>query len=149
MTDLVEVTNERPKAEGEYSPSVIRFYGQHCTTYSGRRIKLDIGVQNPGQHDLVLVYGYAYQGHCYTLPEPMLLALPRAGRRGPAEGCGFDGRLGYEMWRVDKLEESVMLHFSADTLDQLVLMRNLPGTRQPLSYAGKVQMLHRGGKLTD
>jgi len=102
---------------------------------------------DPAESDIALVYGYAYQGHCYTLPEPVFIVLPHGSQRPNNGGCGFGSD--YDMWIVEKLDTTVQMQLNADTFEQAILIRNLPGARQPMSYAGKAAMLHRGGKLTE
>ncbi len=152
MTDLVEVTSQRPLPDTQYSPSGLRLYGKRGSYYKGRDFDIKIRVEVDTLYELALIYGYAYQGHCYTLPEPAFIVLPVAARQqlgaNAPLGCGYDG-LGYDLWIVDKLTSTVMLQFAADTIEQLVLNRNLPGGRQPMSYAGKWQMLHRGGTMSE
>jgi hypothetical protein len=86
-----------------------------------------------------VIYGYAYEGHCYRLPKPQIMYLPEEARliKGGDCGCdcGFVPELGYAVWQIDKLERVVALDVRSDDLKTLVLDENLPGSRSPLAYA--------------
>src|SRR5262245_31740189 len=52
-----------------------------------------------------VIYGYAFEGHCYKLPKPTIMLLP-----GPAQpiepgtpDCGYSAEQGYSVWAIDKL----------------------------------------------
>ncbi|SDA81549.1 hypothetical protein [Sinorhizobium sp. NFACC03] len=86
-----------------------------------------------------VIYGYAYEGHCYKLPKPQIMCLserPTAIADGDCGcDCGFDAKFGYAVWSIDKLERAISLDIRADNLKTLVLDENLPGNRSPLAYA--------------
>ncbi|WP_065375980.1 hypothetical protein [Ensifer adhaerens] len=86
-----------------------------------------------------VIYGYAYEGHCYKLPKPQIMCLserPTAIAKGDCGcDCGFDPAFGYAVWSIDKLERAISLDIRADNLKTLVLDENLPGNRSPLAYA--------------
>jgi hypothetical protein len=91
-----------------------------------------------------VVFGYAYEGHCYRLPRPKIMLLPSWPYRIP-EGdcgcdCGYDSKLGYAVWRADKLDVVVALDVRSDDLKTLVLDENVPGKRSPLAYSQVVAM---------
>lgn len=102
--------------------------GQSLYKQFGQRMK-SIGV----------IYGYAYEGHCYRLPKPQIMFLPKeACTIGPDDcgcDCGYVPRLGYAVWQIDKLDVVVALDIRADDIKTLVLDANLPGNRSPLAYA--------------
>lgn len=149
MTDLVEVTQERPvPADLSYSPSRITLYGVPI-------FALELGVQGTivctpdpphPERTLALVYGFCYQGHCYSLPEPVIVLV--SGPGDEAKGCGWEDQ-GYFSWRVDKLDPTIQLQAQGDTFEQLILNRNLNTTKQPVAYSIAHRMAHRGGKLTE
>ncbi len=86
-----------------------------------------------------VIYGYAYEGHCYKLPKPQIMCLserPSKIAKGDCGcDCGFDPAFGYAVWSIDKLERAISLDIRADDLKTLVLDENLPGNRSPLAYA--------------
>ncbi|WP_455918941.1 hypothetical protein [Ensifer canadensis] len=86
-----------------------------------------------------VIYGYAYEGHCYKLPKPQIMCLserPTKIAKGDCGcDCGFDPKFGYAVWSIDKLERAISLDIRADDLKTLVLDENLPGNRSPLAYA--------------
>ncbi|WP_457584983.1 hypothetical protein [Ensifer canadensis] len=86
-----------------------------------------------------VIYGYAYEGHCYKLPKPQIMCLSKRPSK-IAKGdcgcdCGFDPKFGYAVWSIDKLDRAISLDIRADDLKTLVLDENLPGNRSPLAYA--------------
>jgi hypothetical protein len=95
-----------------------------------------------------LIYAYAYQAHCYYLPEPTLLTLPYLAPPVAAAGFGFDGTA-FQMWKVEKLDRAMQLEMTSDTFEELLLKRGLQGTKQPLSYASRASISHRGGSLSE
>jgi hypothetical protein len=165
MSDPVEVVSQKPQpVQGVYySPSSIVLYGvpvfadTFVVGYSNEQIDVltfALAGANPPPvpYIVALIYGYEYQGHCYSLPEPMHFAVPNAaGIMAPAVGCGYDGAapFNYMMWRVDKLERTVQLHLSNDTFEELVLRRAIAGARPPLSYRSTAILAHRGGQLVE
>jgi len=149
MTDLVEMATERPHPS-EYSVSGITLYGVLATAQvcGGLTVTVQAGASGETTpHQIVLAFGYAHRGHCYTFPEPCLFAVHPSVHAEEARGCGFGE--GYRMWQVDKLDRTIQIMTNSDTFDELVLQRSAGGPRQPLTYAAKMQMLHRGGRLTD
>ncbi|MDK1386923.1 hypothetical protein QN224_16050 [Sinorhizobium sp. 8-89] len=104
-----------------------------------------------------VIYGYAYEGHCYKLPKPQIMILPVSPHKIVAAKCkcerededeqehkhdcncgcecGYSAKLGYVVWSVDKLEQAVALDVRSDDLKTLVLDENMPGNRSPLAYA--------------
>jgi hypothetical protein len=113
-----------------------------------------------GNIELAIVYGYAYQGHCYRLERPSLF-LVDLGTRQDATGCGYgddyllntgaliSSVVRYSMWIVDKLDNTTKLEIQTDTFEQLLLQANLPTSKQPSSYNIAFTMGHRSGKLTE
>jgi hypothetical protein len=161
MSDLYEVTDQRPDPQGIgalYSGARITVYGTLSvgSIVDGIGVAVqpvDLAAAQPQPLDLVLVYGYAYQGHCYSLPEPVFMVIDAARREAPgaaanARGCGYLAADGYSMWHVDKLDRTVQIQIAGDFFEQLILPKNLPGgAQQPMSYHGKNVIHHRGGKL--
>ncbi|OAP38619.1 hypothetical protein AU381_23685 [Sinorhizobium glycinis] len=82
-----------------------------------------------------VIYGYAYEGHCYKLPKPQIMCLSERPTPVAKGDCGFDPSFGYAVWSIDKLERAIVLDIRADDLKTLVLDENLPGNRSPLAYA--------------
>jgi hypothetical protein len=101
---------------------------------------------------MAMVYGYAFEGHCYRLEKPKILAFFHHGDEEEARGCGFEvGKPPnvYKMWRVRKKTDMMEMPISVGDAEQLLLEANNPGRRAPNTYSANMQMAHRGGRLTD
>lgn len=98
-----------------------------------------------------IVFGYAYEGHCYDMPKPKIMLLPDLPRVIPIDDCGYDLKAGddYRLWITDKLDECVEIDVSQGFVEQLVLEANLPGKRSPTMYGGRMMMGHRSGRLNE
>jgi hypothetical protein len=157
MNGLVEVTAQRPLPKSAYSASEITLYGVPLV---GGPINMGdilrawftVGISNvgpsPKNYGPALIYGYAYQGHCYSMPEPVIVAVDRTpGAELPASGCGYGGN--FLMWTVDQKELSIHLQITNDSYENLILKKNLPGPKQPGSYNAMMTIGHRGGRLVD
>jgi hypothetical protein len=148
-----------------YSPSEITLYGtlldyvDACIGSQVSLVETNVGVVAAGLVTFrpALIYAFAYQGHCYYLPEPVILIVEGGG--DPAEGFDFEvmnyqnnpptNDTPYLMWRVDKLDRTLQLETTTDTYEELILKRALAGAKQPISYASRAQISHRGGKLSE
>ena len=100
---------------------------------------------SPKKMVIAVVYGYAFEGHCYRFDKPKLLIFNRS-FEGPAEGCGFGN--GYTMWKISSKKYMVELSMSIDLAETLVLEANKPGNRAPNTYGNDMQLAHRGGRLS-
>lgn len=146
MTHLFEVTEERPiPSPVTYNPSRIVLYGVRLV-----RLQLEgesvVCLPLNSARTLALIYGFCYQGHCYSLPEPVIVLV-----KGPgvaAQGCGWNSAH-YKSWEVDKRDPTIQLQAQSDTFEELILNRNLNANKQPVAYSIAHQMSHRGGKLTE
>lgn len=165
MTLPVEVVRKRGEPSTEYSPSRITLYGIVLISLdawvgkafggTARPTKVQIRPQPnvsasataSDQYYPALIYAYAYQGHCYNLPEPVILIVE--GEGDDATGFDFDDNPGYQMWSVEKLDRTMQLEPTSDTFEEVILKRGLSGAKQPVSYASRLQISHRGGKLTE
>lgn len=100
---------------------------------------------------LAIVFGYAFEGHCYDMPKPKIMLLPDRPRPIPTDDCGYDAKKDnkYKLWITDKLDECVEIDVSQGFIEQLVLEANLPGKRSPTMYGGRMMMGHRSGKLNE
>lgn len=98
-----------------------------------------------------VIFGYAYEGHCYDLPKPKIMLIPAQPGPIPDGDCGYDLKQahGYKVWIVDKLDQCVDIDVSQGYIEQMVLEANLPGQRSPTMYAAKARLAHRSGRLTD
>lgn len=119
------------------------------TSFIGTSFKMDTGITGmvtPG-----VIYGYAYEGHCYDLPKPKIMLIPAAPRGIPEDDCGFKEKEpeGYRLWIVDKLDECVEIEVSQGFVEQLVLEANMPGRRSPSTYRATMALSHRSGRLTE
>lgn len=99
----------------------------------------DICCRDEYMKSIGVIYGYAYEGHCYKLPKPQIMFLPSDPRNiviGDCGcDCGYDAGLGYAVWQIDKLKPVIALDIRSDDLKTLVLDENLPGNRSPMAYA--------------
>jgi len=152
-----------------FNPSEVRLYGRNEFCPKGKdqqpaqaaeakpiqdgtgepdadRIKLKVGncyiLIDAGKVNIVsigVIYGYAYEGHCYKLPKPRIMYLPVTATEIPGDDCGCDcgysNALGYSVWSLDKLERVIALDVRSDDIKTLILDENLPGNRSPLAYA--------------
>lgn len=103
-----------------------------------------------------VIYGYAYEGHCYKLPRPKIMFLPdvpkkisggkcscerahdECGRKDDCDcgcECGYSSKLGYAVWSIDKQKRAIAVDVRTDDLKTLILDENMPGNRSPLTYA--------------
>jgi hypothetical protein len=154
MTLPVEVVKGRAEPKLHYSPSEITLYGMQLSaldSWIGPQAQLAvaaISIITQGNNPFIpaLIYAFAYQGHCYNLPEPVILLVGDQGVA--ATGFDFDGG-SYSMWKVDKLDRTLQLETTADTFEEIILKRALAGVKQPISYASRAQISHRGGKLSE
>ncbi|MEY9780760.1 hypothetical protein ABIA23_002162 [Sinorhizobium fredii] len=93
-----------------------------------------------------IIYGYAYEGHCYKLPKPQIMFLPShpkcivKSEHGCGCECGYDPALGYAVWQIDKQKAVIALDIRSDNLKTLVLDENIPGNRSPLAYAQSMSL---------
>lgn len=94
---------------------------------------------------VAVVYGYAFEGHCYRLDKPRLLILAPADPPAVAVGCGFAEP--YMMWRITSKTTLLDLASSVGQAEDLILGANLPGNRSPNTYGNDMQLAHRGGRL--
>ncbi|HZH09738.1 MAG TPA: hypothetical protein VEZ24_05165 [Microvirga sp.] len=146
MSNLVEVTQERPIPDYEaYSPSKIRLYGVPVITLDLKNDSIFCAPITAGK-SLALIYGFCYQGHCYSLPEPVIVLVN--GEGDLAQGCGWNPDY-YLSWDIDKHDQTIHLQVQSDSFEELILKRNINATKQPVAYSIALQMSHRGGKLTE
>jgi len=99
-----------------------------------------------------IIFGYAFEGHCYDLPKPKIMLIPAASKdlKPKDHDCGYSDKPGYRVWVVDKLEKCVEIEVNQGFVEQLVLEANLPGRRSPLTYrATQIASSHRGGRLSE
>jgi len=91
-----------------------------------------------------VIYGYAYEGHCYKLPKPLIMLLPEKPKPIAYDDCGCDcgysPALGYLVWQLDKRQSVVTLDVRTDDLKTLVLDENMPGNRSPQAYSHSMSL---------
>ena len=116
------------------------FIGTSCTLI-GSKEDVSMGI----------IFGYAYEGHCYDLPKPKVMMIPALPCDFPADDSGYAEKAseGYRLWIVDKLDECVEIEINQGFIEQIVLDANLPGRRSPSTYRATMALSHRGGKLTE
>jgi len=166
---------------GVYNASQVRLYGIHSAEsidLTGGKLKLgNVEVKgknlfftklgsdkeclavlvaiDSGEPDKVrsigIIYGYAYEGHCYDLPKPAIMLLPVLPEDIPDNDCGYDKKktANYKVWIVDKLQDCMQVEVSRGFVEQLVLEANMPGRRSPSTYRATMQVAHRSGRLTE
>jgi len=188
MKEPVEVATTRAVPDPYYQPTRLYLYGIKLEKLTGKgfRIGLNIeidngydgagaakqpaesesGTQRSGpatrtEFEMAIIYGYSYEGHCYTLPKASIIAVDSRKRIDQATGCGFEGlfhtlddkngikEVRYSMWIHDKLDETVELVLNRGFIEEIILQQNTGGQKAPAAYSAKVQLAHRGGKLVD
>ncbi|MDP9810698.1 hypothetical protein J2W42_003561 [Rhizobium tibeticum] len=91
-----------------------------------------------------VIYGYAFEGHCYKLPKPKIMFIPATARRIVGDKCGCDcgysADLGYAVWQVDQLDRVVALDIRSGDVKTLILDENMPGNRSPQAYSQSLSM---------
>jgi hypothetical protein len=145
MSEPIAVTVHKAPPRSMYSSGEIILYGVPLAEVIAGKISVIAMSQPISKYETALIYGFSYQGHCYSMAEPFAMVVPQ-GRRSLAVGCGYgDASAGqFFMWTVEKLEEAVQIQVSSGTFEELVLRRNLEETRQPLSYRSAERVAHRG-----
>jgi hypothetical protein len=98
-----------------------------------------------------VIYGYAYEGHCYDLLKPKVMLLPVEPQGLPVNDAGYYEKrdANYKVWVVDKLSQCVEIEVNRGFVEQLVLEANLPGKRSPTMYGGRMMLGHKSGRLTE
>lgn len=153
MATIRRLLREVFAGPGEEEGDVIRFSvsqrGQAQRSLGSDRIEYSLTISEPGEisplRSIGIIYGYAYEGHCYRLPKPRIMVLPVEPCELVMGDCGYDPELGYAVWRIDKLERVVALDVRTDSLKTLLLDENMPGNRSPLAYAQAMTLApHRG-----
>jgi hypothetical protein len=100
----------------------------------------------PDKVAIALVYGYAFEGHCYRLDRAKMMIFKYDGAERAAEGCGFEDK--YKMWRISSKTQLLELDTRVDMAETLILQANLPGKRSPNTYNSEAMLAHRSGRLT-
>jgi hypothetical protein len=181
MKDPVEVASQKSIPEVEYSPTVpptvrpfqptlVRLYGIEIKTIAAGRIgpaesgecyiTVSVSFENKN-YKMAAIYGYSYEGHCYSLPKPCFVVVD-GGTEQPADGCGYGGALNlaqdqaganvtieYRMWTADKLDRTLAMSLEQGFVEDVILQQNVSGPKAPAAYGTRVTLAHRGGKLTD
>lgn len=143
--------------EGVFNASQVRLYGLYNeggVFIRGGRITFQESQKESGHQgnfrSIGVIYGYAYEGHCYDLPKPAIMLLPVTPETEmPNDDCGYNEKPEYRVWVVDKLEDCTLLEVSNGNVEQLVLDANKPGRRSPSTYRATMQVAHRSSGLTD
>jgi len=175
MKDPVEVTTGKVLPEREFRPTGLILYGVPATIVKIRTFKIEMNMLDGERDDnnnvvskLAVIYGYSYEGHCYSLPKPCIVVVDGPGE--PAMGCGYDqqtaviraltgtgsgecktetGPAQYCMWRADKLTKTCEISITSGFFEEIILQQNIGGPKPPVAYGARVQLAHRGGKLTE
>ena len=125
--------------------SIVRTMAIPKTTQTAEGKTID--TSNP---TIALIYAYAYEGHTYRLAKPQIMLVEGEGEVYPPGKT--DGRNqpdgGLFLWRQSKDDETISIEVQSGTVERLVIDANLPGNRSVTAYGSKMQMAHRGGRLT-
>lgn len=178
MTDPVAVTERKVVPEVDpakytvglknYQPTMVRLYGVRLdgislgalgalSTTINYQMTLAINPTSPCSYELAAIYGYSYEGKCYSLPKPCLVVVDSS-TRNAASGCGYEGgynvtdtasQITYSMWTADKLDRTLVLTLDQGFIEDVILQQNIAGPKAPAAYGTRVQLAHRGGKLND
>ena len=142
-----------------YRPDHIVLYGIKLNVtnaianipFQGNRLRLSVAPiddENPYLKMVIaVIYGYAFEGHCYRLDKPKLFIFEPSTAEAKADGCGF-GDGGYAMWQITAKTPILELSTNADLAEELLLNANLPGNRSPNTYGNSFALAHRNGRLT-
>lgn len=182
MKEPIEVAQTRAVPEPFYQPTRLYLYGVKLEKLTGKGFRVNLGVEIDNgddgqasaakatgdakararpQYVMAIIYGYSYEGHCYSLPRPSIIAVDNNKKIDPATGCGYEGQfttlddtgapmqVNYSMWLHDKLDETVELVLNRGFMEEIILQQNMGGQKAPAAYSAKVQLAHRGGKLVD
>lgn len=163
MKEPVEVASRKTVPEPQYQPTQLRLYGVPAKSIASADFELAFVLLPPStKYEMAVIYGYGYEGHCYTLPRPCVVAVDKNTRR-LASGCGYEGdydvvdetgtvapqKLKYYMWTADKLQRTYELSLNAGFMEDIVLQQNVGGPKPPAAYGARVATGHRGGKLVE
>jgi hypothetical protein len=143
-----------------FAPDEIILYGVKLNTdrdygsipFAGNRLRLQVQQIHPKETlgpdavAMAVVYGYAFEGHCYRLDKPRLMIFKYSGLETDADGCGFQGPV-YRMWRIGSKTSLLEVTTNFDLAESLILEGNLPGNRAPNTYGNSMQLAHRSGRL--
>ena len=130
--DPIELSRDASTDEEAFIRKSIKLSIKECylLIYAGPDIEIN---------SLGIIYGYAFEGHCYKLPKPTIMYLPNEPTEIKGGDCGCDcgyvPELGYVVWAIDKLERVLGLDVRSESLKTLILDENLPGNRSPLTYS--------------
>jgi hypothetical protein len=117
-------------------------------------VSISINERRDGQPDtpvapkkgrIAVIYGYAFEGHCYRFDRPRIVILYGDSAPMPASGCGFGPE--YTMWVIKSLDRVMELNIRNGLAEDLILESNLPGKRAPNTYGDHMKLAHRNGRL--
>ncbi|CDM62953.1 MULTISPECIES: hypothetical protein [Rhizobium] len=114
----------------------------------GSELYVDVNILSPGDKAYIktigVIYGYAYEGHCYKLPKPQIMYLPAEPKTivGGVCGCdcGYTPELGYAVWQIDMRRRIIALDIRSDDVKTLILDENMPGNRSPQAYSQSMSL---------
>ncbi|MCV9967835.1 hypothetical protein OIU34_39215 [Pararhizobium sp. BT-229] len=149
---VIDVTKKTEQWKNKYYFE--KFFNQYImlTAFNGAYfnvLHVDVNILSCGADpkyikSIGVIYGYAFEGHCYKLPKPQIMYLPEEPKKilGGDCGCdcGFAPELGYAVWQIDKRKRVIALDIRSDDLQTLILDENMPGNRSPQAYAQSMSM---------
>lgn len=163
MKDPVEVTTRKTIPEATYRPTELRLYGVPAKSIGSADLDIGLAIPASSKYEMAVIYGYAYEGHCYALPRPCVVAVDKSTQK-QASGCGYEGeyeivaagaaaaaapKLKYSMWTADKLDKTYEISLNAGFMEEIILQQNIGGPKPPAAYGARVATGHRGGKLVE
>ena len=143
----IESTNKGGKSKYDFHNSAIQIKSQKITQGI---FLLVASLESEDVMECGIIYGYAYEGHCYDLPKPKVMLIPAQSIAVQPDDCGYDKKTPeYRVWVVDKLDQCVEIEVNQGFVEQLVLDANMPGKRSPSTYRATMALSHRGGRLSE
>jgi hypothetical protein len=152
-------SDDIPAAPSVYRPDHIILYGVKLNRSSANALlpfdkktlsftvtDADGTIMPPNRIAIIVAYGYSFEGQCYRFDRPKMFVFDRFEEIKEASGCGFGSD--YSMWTISSQQILLELTTSADLAETLILEANLPGNQPPNTYGNKMQLAHRGGRVT-
>jgi hypothetical protein len=154
LIDIIDTFNKAVKGALFPRPSaILRMVTDRTDQFVG---VMSIGGDPGKEMTIGIIYGYAYEGHCYDLPKPKIMLIRGFPQDVLPGDCDYDqkggspnGGTAYKVWIVDKLDPCIDIDVSQGYVEELVLDANLPGQRSPTMYAAKARLAHRSGRMME
>lgn len=137
----------KPHVNAAYDPELVYIYGKEIGAIGvidgDATVEANVTIasaEKQATYCVLVVYGYAYDGHCYGMQKPKMMVVRKetlAGARYEAfeEECGFTSAAGYQCYEFVSSDEFAFLQMSSGSVKSMILDENLPGRRSPAVYA--------------